>query len=99
VVQSEISPEAKQLLVEYAHNLSIGISNLQTLMMLDNFIIYGDARRGHKVLEDLLLRELEALSGPKTGSLITVLTGRDEQQITLRGAAGLVISRQLEINY
>lgn len=99
VVQSEISPEAKQLLIEYAHNLSIGISNLQTLMMLDNYIIYGEARRGRKVLEDLLLEELNALSGPKTNSSITVLTGRDEQQITLRGAAGLVISRQLEINY
>lgn len=99
VVQSEEIPEAKHLLIEYAHNLSIGISNLQTLMMLDNFIIYGEARRGRNVLENLLLRELEALSGPKTGSAIKVLTGRDEQQITLRGAAGLVISRQLEINY
>lgn len=30
----------------YAHNLSIGTSDLQTLVMLDDFIIYGEARRG-----------------------------------------------------
>lgn len=99
VSESAEAPEAKQLLVEYAHNLSIGISNLQTLMMLDNFIIYGAARRGRKALEDLLTQELDALSGPTKGSSITIMTGRDEQQITMQGAAGLVISQQLAINY
>ena len=99
VAESETTPNMKALLQEYAHNLAIGISNLQTLMMLDNYIIYGEARRGRKTIEDALLSELEGLSGPGSGSSIKVMTGRDEQQITLRGAAGLVISQQLEINY
>lgn len=97
--ESEILPEAKVLLQQYAHNLAIGISNLQTLMMLDNYIIYGEARRGRKAIEDALVAELDVLSGPGPSSSIKIMTGRDQQQITLRGAAGLVISEQLEIDY
>jgi predicted NBD/HSP70 family sugar kinase len=99
VVASEHDDKAHELLREYAHNLAIGISNLQTLMMPDTFIIYGDARRGRLKMENLLKESVYAISGSQAGSDVTVLTGRDEQQITMRGAAALIVSRQLEVNY
>lgn len=95
----EDEPTANKLLARYAHNLAIGIANLQTLMMPDNFIIYGNARRGSEKLEHFLAREITALAPSIPGNPIQVLMGKDEQLITLRGAAGLVISKQLEIEY
>ena len=68
-------------------------------MMPDSFIIYGNARRGRGRLEEALTSELRRLAASIEGNPIRVLMGRDEQQITLQGAAGLVISQQLAINY
>lgn len=92
-------PAARDLLQRYAHNLAVGIANLQTLLMPDNFIIYGSARRGREVLEQVLAREIAMLAPSIAGNPIRVLTGRDEQAITLRGAAGLIISQKLKIAY
>jgi len=99
VLMSANDPAANEVLQGYARNLAIGIVNLQTLMMPDNFIIYGSARRGRAVLEQAILSALDSLATPMLENPIKVMTGRDEKQITLQGAAGLVISRQLEINY
>lgn len=99
VALSDIDSSAELLLQRYAHNLAIGIANLQTLMMPDSFIIYGNARRGRGRLEEALTSELRRLAASIEGNPIRVLMGRDEQQITLQGAAGLVISQQLAINY
>jgi predicted NBD/HSP70 family sugar kinase len=97
--QAKASGLAAALLREYAHNLAVGIANLQTLMMPDNYIIYGDAVRGGPAFQTMLVEELEQLAAPMAGRGLTVRMGRDERQTTLRGAAGLVISRQLEIDY
>jgi len=99
VAMSDVVPAAKELLAGYARNLAIGIINLQTLMMPDNFIIYGNARRGRAGLEKAILLAIEGLATPMLENPINVMTGHDENQITLQGAAGLVISHQLEINY
>ena len=96
---SRDQPVATKLLEKYAHNLAIGIANLQTLLMSDNFIVYGSARRGGERLERLLVSELDELAASIEGNPIRVIMGRNEQQITLRGAAGLVISQQLAIEY
>jgi predicted NBD/HSP70 family sugar kinase len=97
--QAQTGGAAATLLREYAHNLAIGIANLQTLMMPDNYIIYGDVVRGGSAFQALLAEELEQLAAPMAGRGLSVLMGRDERKTTLRGAAGLVISRQLEIDY
>lgn len=99
VSMSEELPAASQLLSRYAHNLAIGIANLQTLLMPDNFIIYGDVRRGGAVMQQCLTREISGLAASLPGNPITVLLGRNEQTITLQGAAGLIVSKQLEIEY
>lgn len=92
-------PAARDLLRRYARNLAIGITNLQTLLMPDNFVIYGEARRGREPLREVLSHEISALAPPPASSPIRVLMGRGEQAITLRGAAGLVITHKLKIDY
>ncbi|WP_284164811.1 ROK family transcriptional regulator [Frigidibacter sp. SD6-1] len=92
-------PAAGALLSRYAHNIAIGIANLQTLLMPDNFIIYGDVRRGGEIMQQFLTREISGLAASLPGNPITVFLGQNEQTITLQGAAGLIVSKQLEIEY
>jgi predicted NBD/HSP70 family sugar kinase len=96
---AETDGSAEMLLREYARNLAVGVANLQTLMMPDNYIIYGDVVNGGPAFLALLTAELEQMAAPMAGRGLTVRMGQDERKTTLRGAAGLVISRQLGIDY
>lgn len=90
---------ANDLLRRYARNVAVGIANLQTLLMPSYFIIYGDVAGGDARLHDLIEADVKSLSPRHPGGKRHVACGADEEEITLRGAAGLVISSQLQIKY
>jgi len=96
---AESNEKSAALLARYARNLAVGLANLQTLMMPDNFILYGKARSGGQQFLETLETELSRLTLPVENKRVRVLKGRDEAATTLRGAAGLVINKRLEIEY
>lgn len=97
---AEHDTACKDLRCEYAYNLAVGIANLQTLIMPDNFILYGGVARGSVLLlEDIraFARDL-AFSSPAKSIEIN-FGSPDQHSVALRGAAGLVISEELRIKY
>lgn len=98
-VRAETDAAAQTLLEEYAHNLSVGIANLQTLLMPCNYVIFGNAARGSERLLDRIRHHVHALSPAHPSAVIDVRFGRDQEVTTLRGAAGLIIADKLRIAY
>lgn len=96
---ADADPRAAAVFARYARDLAVGMANLQTLLMPDDFIVYGAATQGGPRLAILLSEELRRLALSVRSSALSVRFGRDEQATTLRGAAGLVISDKLEITY
>lgn len=92
-------PSATELMNQYARNLAVGIANLQTLLMPSDFILYGDIIKGSARLHDRIETDVKLLSPRHPGGKRHVICGSEEEKTTLRGAAGLVISKQLQIKY
>ncbi|MEM7441762.1 MAG: ROK family transcriptional regulator [Pseudomonadota bacterium] len=90
---------ATELMNQYARNLAVGIANLQTLLMPSDFILYGDIVEGSAQLHDRIEADVKLLSPRHPGGKRHVICGSEEEKTTLRGAAGLVISEQLQIEY
>lgn len=91
--------DAKSLLDEYALNLAIGMANLQTLLMPNNFVIYGNVARGDEEFRQKIQTHLVSLSPVHPSVTINVMFGSDQKATTLRGAAGLIIEDKLKISY
>ncbi len=97
---AEHDPGAETLLTEYAHNLAVGIANLETLLMPGNFIIYGNAARGSTKLLNKIEQFTRAIAVRHPDEAVHVMFGnQDQEAVTLRGAAGLVIADELRISY
>lgn len=93
-------PAAATLLGEYARNIAVGIANLETLLMPGNFIIYGNAATGSPHLLEMIERCVKEISVRHPGETVHVMFGnKDQEAVTLRGAAGLVIADELRIRY
>ncbi len=97
---AERNPVADALLTEYAHNIAIGIVNLETLLMPGNFIIYGNAAKGSQQFLDRIEQFTKRIAVRHPGEAVHVMFGnKDQEAMTLRGAAGLVIADELRIRY
>lgn len=97
---AEHNPIAETLLTEYARNLAIGVANLETLLMPGNFIIYGNAAKGSERLLEKIERSVKEIAVRHPGEAVHVMFGnKDQEAVTLRGAAGLVIADELRIRY
>lgn len=97
--RAETDPNAAGLLEEYARNLSVGIANLQTLLMPCSYVIFGNAARASGRLLDRIRHHVQALSPAHPSAEIDIRFGRDQEVTTLRGAAGLIIAEKLRIAY
>ena len=86
---------ARDLLNQYAYNLSIGLANLQQVMAPNIIILHGDVARGGERLGDLIRRDFLSLTLRRPGDEVKLLLGGDEDVAALRGAAGLVLSELL----
>jgi len=89
-------PGAAELLDAWAANLSVGLANLHQVLAPGLFILHGDAAAGGEELRGRVERELRARipahpAGPPSVTFTTL-----QDHATLLGAAGLVLSGQLD---
>ena len=85
-------PGAVDLLDRYAHNIAVGIANLQQTMSPNFFVLHGDVVGGGSVMTDAIMTHLRALVPWRPGGDIELAVGERQDVAALRGAAGLVLS-------
>jgi len=92
------SAAATALLDRYAHNIAVGLANLQQTLSLNAYILHGDAAVGGDRMSELIRGHVEKLVMMRPNQEISVIAnGRGEGYTALRGAAGLVVSEQLNL--
>lgn len=86
---------AHVLFDRYAHNIAVGIANLQQTMAPTFIILHGDVVGGGETLAQAIAGHLDMLVPQRPGTRIEVALGEPEDVAALRGAAGLVLSELL----
>lgn len=87
--------EAARLLDGYADNLALGLANIQHLFAPGRFILHGEARWAAPVFLDRIEQRLRAVTSwnAEAEAPHIIVADVDEDDSTLLGAAGLVLSR------
>ncbi|AGB73456.1 XylR-type repressor [Rhizobium freirei PRF 81] len=86
---------AKELLEDYASNISVGLVNLQQLMAPSCITLHGDIVHGGKLMLDLIRKSVRQLMFNPGDNEIALALGDREDVAGLRGAAGLVVCELL----
>ena len=92
----ERNAAADQLLDWYARNIAIGIANLQQTMASTFFVLHGDAVGGGEVLRTAIEKHVRSMVPEHPGARPQIALGDPEDRATLRGAAGLILSQELQ---
>jgi predicted NBD/HSP70 family sugar kinase len=87
---------AARLMDRYARNVAVGIANLHQTMSPEVYVLYGDVVGGGTAMRDAIARHVRELVPPRPGRELTFALGDIEDRATLRGAAGLVLSENLQ---
>lgn len=87
---------AADLLDRYAHNLAVGIANLQQMLAPNLYILHGDVVLGGERLIDAVAAHVRQMVPPRPGGEIELIAGDAGDQAALVGAAGLVLSDLLQ---
>jgi len=90
------NPAAARLRDTYARNLAVGVANLQQTLAADRYVLHGDAVGGGEPFAELIQQHARDLVPERPGSRPTVVLGGDDDRAALLGAAGLVLSDQLQ---
>ncbi|SDS37978.1 ROK family transcriptional regulator [Microlunatus soli] len=85
---------ATGLLDRYAQNLAIGLANNEHMLGSGTYILHGDACRGGQLMEQRLTEWLTEFS-PHRGDPPTVIMAGADDDMTLLGGGGLVLSTVL----
>ncbi|MGA8113038.1 MAG: hypothetical protein WCA46_05195, partial [Actinocatenispora sp.] len=88
--------DAAKVLDRYAFNLAVGIANLQQTLALNRYVLHGDAVGGGEPFAQAIQRHARDLVPAHPGGRPHLLLGGDDERVTLLGAAGLVLSDQLQ---
>ncbi|CAM5305552.1 ROK family protein OS=Streptomyces tendae OX=1932 GN=F3L20_19610 PE=4 SV=1 [Streptomyces tendae] len=86
-------PLAGQVVEEYAHNLALGLVNVQQLFAPGLFILHGEARDGGERFRTVVeerLRDAVAFAGAEQPRVLVGTAAVDD--VALLGGAGLVLS-------
>ncbi|MFD5651223.1 MULTISPECIES: ROK family protein [unclassified Streptomyces] len=86
-------PAAGRVVEEYAHNLALGLVNVQQLFAPGLFILHGEAREGGERLRTVVeerLRDAVAFAGAEQPRVLVGTAAVDD--VALLGGAGLVLS-------
>ncbi|MFD6187745.1 ROK family protein [Streptomyces sp. NPDC060275] len=86
-------PLAGQVVEEYAHNLALGLVNVQQLFAPGLFILHGEAREGGERFRTVVeerLRDAVAFAGAEQPRVLVGTAAVDD--VALLGGAGLVLS-------
>ena len=88
---------AEKLLDRYAHNLAIGLANLHQTLAPGTFILHGDVPGGGERLREAIERRVREIVPPHPAIAPQVRLASTDDHATLRGAAGIVLSRVLQM--
>jgi len=88
--------KAADLLDRYARNVAIGIANLQQTVAPNLYVLHGDVVEGGEPMRQAIEAHVHALVPAHPGGRPELVLGDPEDHATLRGAAGLVLSQQLQ---
>jgi predicted NBD/HSP70 family sugar kinase len=90
-------PKAAELFDRYAHNVAIGIINLQQILAPGLFILHGDVVQGGNELRERVQKYVLAGIPAHPGGEPSIIFASSEDDMTLLGAAGLVLSQSLDL--
>ncbi len=88
-------PGARELLRDYAFNISVGLANLQQFMAPNFIVIHGDIVRGGNPMLDLIRESFRDLIFHRPDDEIALDFGGSDCLAALRGAASLLLSELL----
>lgn len=83
------------LFARYAHNIAVGIANLQQIVAPDTFILHGDVVEGGERARQAVAQHVADLVPARPGIEIRIELGTPGEEAALLGAAGLVLSSLL----
>ena len=87
---------AANLLDRYAHNVAVGIANLQQTVAPGLFILHGDVVLGGDRMINAIAEHVGRMVPRRPGGEIELIAGDAGDQAALLGAAGLVLSDLLQ---
>lgn len=89
---------AATLADRYTHNIAIGIANVQQTLAPTHFILHGDVVLGGARMIDAIAVHVQRLAPSRPGLNIEISAGDPGDKAALLGAAGLVLSDQLQVS-
>ncbi len=89
---------AADLLDRYAHNIAVGIANVQQTLAPSHFILHGDVVRGGPLMIDAIARHVRRLVPDRPGLNVELSSGDAGDRTALLGAAGLVLSGLMQLS-
>ncbi|MCU1524457.1 MAG: sugar kinase [Microbacteriaceae bacterium] len=90
-------PDAVELLDKYARNLAVGLVNIQQTLAPGFFILHGDIVQGGEPFRLLIEKHFRQGIAQRPGSEPQLRFASPDDDITLLGAAGLVLSQSLDL--
>jgi len=88
---------ALQMRDEFARNVAVGLVNLQQTIAPGLFVLHGDVVHGGEQLRAAIEHHLVAGVADRPGGGPRVVLGNRRSDMTLLGAAGLVLSHSLDL--
>jgi predicted NBD/HSP70 family sugar kinase len=89
---------AVELADRYAHNIAVGIANVQQTLAPNYYILHGDVVLGGTPLIDAIANHVRRLVPGRPGLTIEISAGEPGDKVALLGAAGLVLSDLLQLS-
>ncbi len=89
--------KASQLLDRFARNVSVGLVNLQQTLAPGLFILHGDVTNGGEDLRERIEHYVRTGVAHHPGGEPSVVFAGADDDMTLLGAAGLVLSQSLDM--
>ena len=89
---------ATELADRYAHNIAVGIANVQQTLAPNQYILHGDAVLGGAPMIERIATHVRYLVPSRPGLNIEISAGEPGDRAALLGAAGLVLSDLLQLS-
>jgi predicted NBD/HSP70 family sugar kinase len=89
---------ASELADRYAHNIAVGIANVQQTIAPTHFILHGDVALGGSPMADAIAAHVRRLVPVRPGFTIQISIGEPGDGAALLGAAGLVLSDLMQLS-
>ena len=99
VAAAPTDPVARALLDRYTANIAVGLANIQQTLGIVLFLVHGDPVGGGEQLRVTIEDEVRRRSFAHPGGLPRVVFADRDDFATVRGAAGIVLSRSLNVAF